>query len=145
MFKQTMKTIIYSWTPFSTVQYSTESKKLLVEGLLLSKMWYIISQWGGAGASQLTAGQRLQNKLARWITGQGRRTKMTSLLAELKWFSIREMARIQSIVQVWKIVHKNKPEIMKEKLQMNDELEFQIPQTRLQFTRNSFTIRAQMT
>ena len=39
-------------------------------------MIYIITQWGGAGHSQITAVQRLQNQIARWITGQGRRVKI---------------------------------------------------------------------
>ena len=40
-----------------------ESKKLLVEGLLLSKLTYAISQWGGAGPTMVKTAQRLQNKL----------------------------------------------------------------------------------
>ena len=119
-----------------------KSRKLLVEGLLMSKLLYAISQWGGAGPTMLITAQRLQNKLARWTTGLSRRTKTASLLEALDWFSIQELVRIHTSTQPWKIIHMNKPETIRQKLQIADDMTVQIPPTRLQLTMNSFLARA---
>ena len=118
------------------------SKKLLAEGLLMSKMIYIITQWGGAGHSQITAVQRLQNQIARWITGQRRRVRISTLLEEVGWWSIREQIRIHSLVQLWKVLHLNKPATIRNKLRMDDEGEIHLPPPRLQFTLLGFTWRS---
>ena len=70
-----------------------ESRKLLVEGLLMSKLIYAISQWGGAGPTMIKTAQRMQNKLARWTTGLSRRTRNSTLLETLNWFSIQELRK----------------------------------------------------
>ena len=89
----------------------------------------------------LITAQRIQNKLARWITGMSRKTRTSTLLETLNWFSIKELEKIHSITQLWKILHKNKPEIIRQKIEMNDNFEIQLQPIRLQFTNNSFLNR----
>ena len=119
-----------------------ESKKILAERLLISKMLYVISQWGGTGTSQITTAQRLLNKMARWISGMGRKTKTMDLLRKLGWLSMKEQIRLHSIVQMWKIINLNKPEPIREKIQVTDTNDIIIHPTRLQFSQNIFTNRA---
>ena len=119
----------------------TDSKKLLAEGLLMSKIIYAISQWGGAGPTMLTTAQRLQNKIARWITGSSRRIRNSTLLETLGWFSIQETEKIHSLTQLWKILNKTKPANIWNKIETNTEMEIKTQPTRLQFTNNSFLKR----
>ena len=104
-------------------------------------MLYVITQWGGAGPTQLTTAQRLQNKMARWITGHGKRTKISILLEDLGWLSMREMEKIHSITQMWKIINLKKPETIREKLEVTTDSKIQIRPPRLQSTLNAFTWR----
>ena len=48
-------------------QLPRASKKLLSEGLLLSRLSYMITQWGGATENFITTAQRLENKLANGL------------------------------------------------------------------------------
>ena len=114
------------------------SRKLLSEGLIMSKLQYVITQWGGAPSNQIRLAQRLQNKCARWITGCGARTRITSLLDEVGWMSMKELTEKHSLVQMWKILYLNKPEIMREKIVVDNEMKIELNLPRLQFTLQSF-------
>ena len=43
-------------------------------------MTYLISQWGGATANYRTAAQRVLNKVARWVTKDSKKTKISELM-----------------------------------------------------------------
>ena len=117
------------------------SKKLLAEGLVLSKIMYNISQWGGATQNHIKTVQRFQNKVARWVTGCGKRTRITSLLRETGWLSITDHIKIQSLVQLWKVLHLRKPETISEELTLNEDNVIEIRKPRLQFTEYAFKWR----
>ena len=121
-------------------QLSRRNRKLLAEGMLISRILYLITVWGIAGNPMITA-QRLQNKMARWITGCGRRIRVSSLLEEVGWWSIQEMAAMQSLAQIWKIIYLKKPEIMRDKIVIEDQMHLTTRAPRLTFTESSFLIR----
>ena len=97
---------------------------------------------GGASGNYLTSAQRLQNKIARWVTGQSKKTKIVKLLEECGWLSIREMARYHTVVQLWKIVRLNRPLILTEKFNLTDDNRILTTIPRLQFTYEGFRWRA---
>ena len=53
------------------------SKKLLVEGIILSKLRYLITVWCGTTDNYLKSAQIVLNDAARYITGRNRRTNST--------------------------------------------------------------------
>ena len=114
------------------------SRKLLSEGLVLSKLVYNITQWEGITQNHITTVQRFQNKLARWITGCGRRTRISSLLEQVGWYSISEQILMHSVTQMWKIVNQNRPETIIEELEIPEEGFIDIKTPRLQFTKIGF-------
>ena len=116
------------------------SRKLLAERLLMSKMLYLISQWGGATANYVLKAQRLQNRIARWITGS-RRTKISSLLKKLDWLSISELTTTHSLTQLWKVIHMGRPEMISERITLNDDFTILIREPKLQFTQAGFLWR----
>ena len=73
----------------------------------MGKLQYLITQWGGANQTLMTAAQSTQNCIARWVTGGNRRTKIRQLLIECGWLSIRELSLYHSVVQFWKNVTEN--------------------------------------
>ena len=123
-------------------QLPRASRKILAEGLLLSKFIYLITQWGGGGTdNHLLAAQRLQNKSARWVTGARSKTRISTLLEDVKWLSINELTLYHSLVQCWKILRLGKPENMTELLTLDNENRITTPPPILQFTIAGFRWR----
>ena len=123
-------------------QIPFHSRKLLAEGLLISKLQYLISQWGGANQTLLTAAQRTQNKIARWVTGGNKRTRVRKLLTECGWLSIREQIDYHTTTQLWKVFNFGKPETISQKIHLDDENTASTSTPRLQFTSSGFRWRA---
>ena len=121
-------------------QLPRQSRKLLAEGLLLSRFTYQISQWGGASGNCLTVAQRLQNRVARWVNSSSSKTRISTLLTECGWLSIREMIQYHSLIQLWKIVRMHKPEHF-EDYEIDDQDIISTTPPRLQFTREGFRWR----
>ena len=97
---------------------------------------------GGATENYLTAAQRLQSRIARWITGHSKRTRIRKLLEDCDWLSIREMEKYHSMIQVWKLVRLGKPENMVDKMILTDESLIRTTIPRLLFTKSGFRWRA---
>ena len=125
-----------------TKQIPRKCRKYLAEGLIMSRFSYLITLWGGATQNYMNAAQRLQNKLARWVTGSGRKTRVSSLLEQCGWMTISETTSYQTLVQLWKILRLQKPENMKDRFELNDQELILITRPRLQFTELGFRYRA---
>ena len=123
-------------------QIPFKSRKFIAEGLLIGKLQYLITQWGGANQSLMTAVQRTQNSIARWVTGGNRKTRIRKLLLECGWLSVREMSFYHSVVQLWKIFTFKKPENMFKKIQIDENLDANTSTPRLQFTTYGYRWRS---
>ena len=126
-------------------QIPQNSRKILAEGLMISRFNYLITQWGGTTRNHLNKAQRLQNRIARWVTQSGKRTKISILLESCQWLSIQELVIYNTLVQTWKVIRFRRPEDMSDKIVMNhlEELSTTVP--RLQFTENGYRWRATRT
>ena len=74
------------------------ARRNLVNGLLLSKLRYLMPLWGSVSESLLNKAQILLNTAARWITGLGRKTKIRTLMEAAGWTTIREQVRLSIAV-----------------------------------------------
>ena len=97
--------------------------------------------WGSAPPSQINKVQVVMNAAARWATGLPRRTKISTLLDRTGWFSVREMIKITTATQIWKLIHLGKPQILLERMQINDQLEISVIPPRLLHSRRCFRWR----
>ena len=122
-------------------QLPRASRKILAEGLLMSKFIYLITQWGGATENYIGAAQRLQNKMARWVTDARAKTRISTLLEDTGWLSIRELTVYHSLLQCWKILRLQKPENMVEHLTLDENNFITTPEPRIQFTLAGFRWR----
>ena len=52
-----------------------KSRNTLARGLIISRLTYGISIWGGATPNLLRQAQITQNNVARWVTGKMRKDK----------------------------------------------------------------------
>ena len=123
-------------------QIPFKSRKLLAEGLLLGKLQYLMTQWGGANQTLMTAAQRTMNCIARWVTGGSKKTKIRKLLVECGWLSIIELSTYHTVVQLWKILTYRKPENMSQKIQLDENLDASTTTPRLQFTKDGYRWRS---
>ena len=121
-------------------QLPRDTRKLLADGLITSKFIYMITQWGGASQNLITAAQRLQNQVARWINNSGKRTRIAKLLLECNWLSLDELTSYHSLIQLWKICRLNKPENFLE-FEPDNHNKIFIEEPRLQFTSHGYKWR----
>ena len=97
---------------------------------------------GGASDNYITAAQRLQNKIARWVTGDSRKTRVRKLLEKCGWMSIKELTTYHTTLQLWNTIRLKRPLVMTEKITIDNEDKTYTPEPRLQFTRNGYRCRA---
>ena len=60
-------------------------------------------------------------------------------MEKVGWFSIRELAEIHSLVQMWKVVNLDRPAMIRDKLTITQDHLIEVDIPRLQFTLQSFT------
>ena len=119
-------------------QIPQSSRKILAEGLMMSRFNYLISQWGGTTRNHLNKTQRLQNKIARWITQSSKKTRISTLLESCQWLSIKELAVYHTQVQLWKVLRFKRPEDMDDKIELDNQEKIVTTVPRLQFTENGY-------
>ena len=84
----------------------TKARLKLANGLIMSKIIYMIQVWGSIRPSWVKEIQRLQNRAARFVLRKNRYEKISSLLDGCKWLSISQLIVFHSILLLWKIIRK---------------------------------------
>ena len=120
-------------------------RKLLANTLLMSKLIYLMPVWGGATPNHISKVQIVQNKIARWVTGMRRKTRINELLQACDWMSIHNMIRFHSTLMIWKMIQTDKPGHLSAKLNIRDDNLINITEPRLQFTGRSLINRGAVT
>ena len=126
-------------------QIPRSSRKQLAQGLILSRMWYLLPLWGAAGTTNLNRAQSLMNATARWVTGLKKRTRTTILLEKTGWLSVREQLILSTAVITWKLVNLGKPGRLLLRMQVLDNKEIQTTPNRLQTNKEAMRWRAART
>ena len=88
---------------------SLETRLMVANGVVMSKLCYLIQLWGGSEAYLLRPLQVLQNRAARLVTGCGWFTPRRRLLQMCKWLSIKQLIFYQSVVMAHKIATVGSP------------------------------------
>ena len=89
---------------------SFRNRKMIAEGLIMSKLSYLIPLWAGCEHYLLQALQTIQNKAARIVT---RSTLSTAEhLAQCGWLSVRQLAVYQTCVLVFKVLEHKSPKYL---------------------------------
>ena len=123
-------------------QLNLQSRKILAEGLILSKIKYLIPLWGGLPKSTMNKIQVLINMAGRFVLNVSKRTKSKTVLEKCGWLSAIEMTKYQTMVLVWNIVRQKRPRYWSEIFTLDEENKINIPRARLIATRQSFKWRA---
>ena len=88
---------------------SFQTRKMVANGVLISRIIYAIQLWGGTSNYLLDMLQVLQNRAARLVTRRNIYTSEHQLLLECGWLNVRQMVAFHDAVQIFKILKEEKP------------------------------------
>ena len=88
------------------------AKLRLANGLIMSKIIYMIQVWGSASPKWIKEVQLLQNKAAIYVRNGNRYSKISNLLAECKWLSVYQLVKYHSLLTLWKLYTLNRSSIL---------------------------------
>ena len=88
---------------------SFQTRKMVANGVLISRIIYAIQLWGGTSNYLLDMLQVLQNRAARLVTRRSIFTSQHQLLLECGWLNVRQMVAFHDAVQIFKTLKEEKP------------------------------------
>ena len=127
---------------FLSKNMKMESRKILAEGLVLSRVKYLLPLWGGTMENFLRKTQVIVNNAARAVTGLGKRTSTSTLMNQCKWLSVKEMIVYFTITETWRNIHLKSPRHFANSFKLDDESLTEVKNTRLKITKYSYKWRA---
>ena len=88
---------------------SFKNRKMIADGILISKLSYLIALWGGCSSFLMKSLQIIQNKAARVVTKLDWSTPTGELLKQCGWLSVHQMAVYHSVLLVFKVMQTESP------------------------------------
>ena len=119
----------------------TESRLLLANGLLISRIIYLIPMWGGVNRKESKQIQVIINKCARMVLGKTRRTRTRALMIGCNWFYFSELVQYHSLLIMWKLVHLNIPRHLRSKIEISQDNIVNTTKGRIKTSSSSFRWR----
>ena len=89
-----------------------KTRKMLADGLFMSKLVYLIPLWGGCESYLIKALQIIQNKAARSVTKLGIFTPVRTLLNHCGWLSVNQLVFYHTVVLLYKTLQNKSPEFL---------------------------------
>ena len=86
-----------------------KTRKMVADGLFMSKLVYLIPLWGGCESYLIRALQIVQNKAARCVTRRGKYTSTRNLLTECGWLSVNQLVFFHTVLLLFKVRKNKKP------------------------------------
>ena len=118
------------------------SRLTLANGMICSKLHYLIGVWGGAHKKYVNKVQTILNKTARAITNLPRKTPTLRLMKSCNWLTANELIKYHSTITMWKLVWLGIPHHLTQKLEVNQDKSVTIQPARIQLSNSSFRWRA---
>ena len=89
-----------------------KTRKMVADGVFMSKLVYLIPLWGGCEKYIFKSLQVIQNKAARVVAKVDWNTPTKSLLSQCGWLSVHQLAVHQTVVLVHKILKSGQPKYL---------------------------------
>ena len=119
----------------------TKSRLLLVNGLIMSRVIYLIQMWGGLTNRDVTKFQTFLNKCARMITDKPRKTRTRELMISCNWLHFRELVKYYALLTLWRMLRERHPYHLSQAISLdNDNLASSTP-GRIALVRSAFVCR----
>ena len=88
---------------------SFKTRKMVANGVIMSRIIYAVQLWGGASDYLLNILQVLQNRAARIVTRKSIYTSQDELLNQCGWLNVRQLVAQQDMVLLYKTLREKKP------------------------------------
>ena len=88
------------------------TRKMIADGIFMSKLLYLITLWGGSAKYLLESLQKAQNRAARAVTKLDWNTHVAELLKQCGWLSVQQLIVYHSVVQVYQVLRIKSPEFL---------------------------------
>ena len=95
---------------------SFKTRKLIANGIFISKLIYLMPAWIGCEEYLVDALQVCQNKAARLVTKMDRFTSTKDLLKQCGWLSVKQLMIYHSLVLLHKVFQNRKPVYLYQKI-----------------------------
>ena len=118
-----------------------QTRRMIANGIFLSKLVYLTPLWGGCESFLLRALQTVQNKAARVVTNQGIFTSTKVLLRECGWLSVAQLVFFHSVVLLFKTRLTKKPRYLFEMAEIQENTRYG---TRTSHERKLFSVGHQL-
>ena len=92
-----------------TFRADFKTKLMVANGLVMSKVCYLIQLWGGCQGYLLKALQVQVNKAARSVTGLSGFTSTKKLMEKCGWLTVKQLVQYHTIIMVHKTLLTSKP------------------------------------
>ena len=86
-----------------------KNRKMIAEGIFMSKLSYVIALWGGCEMGLKKALQVCQNKVAQVVTRKDWTTSKKVLLQQCGWLSVNQLIFYHSVLLVFKVRQNKSP------------------------------------
>jgi hypothetical protein len=94
---------------------SFKTRKMIADGVVISKLLYLIQWWGGTHKYLINFLQILQNRAARLVTSLRWDTPIAVLLTQCGWLSVNQMVHFHSLTLVYKMKQEKTPKYFQSK------------------------------
>ena len=91
---------------------SFRTRKMVADGIFMSKLIYLVPLWGGSAKNIIAALQKAQNRAARVVTRLDWATHTAELLRQCGWLSIYQLVVYHSVVLVHQIIKNESPRFL---------------------------------
>ena len=130
---------------------SFKKRKMIANGIFLSKVSYMIALWGGCTMELRRSLQIIQNKAARVVTRLDWSTSSEVLLHQIGWLSINQLVFYHSVLLIYKVKKNMHPKYIHNMFnwsyqyntrQAESDLIRQVKRPNLDISKSSFRWRA---
>ena len=95
---------------------SFKTRKMIGNGIFISKLIYLIPLWSGCQDELLNSLQVIMNKAAKAIARSPEVLSSREALRQVGWLSVRQLAAYHTITMMYKIINTKSPSYMYKKL-----------------------------
>ena len=89
-----------------------DTRLMVANGIVMSKICYLIQLWGGCEGYLLHALQVLLNRAARAVTGMSGFTSTRRLMLSCGWLSVKQLVVYHSVTMIHKVMKTGTPTYM---------------------------------
>ena len=93
-----------------------KSRLMLTNGLILSRILYLLPLYGVTQTKYMHKIQVLMNNAIRFVTGKNKRTKTMTLMKEVGWLNVYELQEFHLMLLTWRIIRLRAPKYLAEKV-----------------------------